>query len=200
MGLANNVCTIGVTLGTGIGTGIVINGKPYRGSTWGAGECGHIRIDMQNKRLCTCGKYDCWEAYGAGRGLVATCLELLEASKPGESSLAGDPKSVNSHVITSAAANGDPIALKALHLYHEHVAIGLVNLTNTFAPETFVISGGMSKVVDIPLLNALVKERAEPPNADKLKIVKSPLGDFAGIVGAAQCALDSIGTAANTTT
>ncbi|HEY9719997.1 MAG TPA: ROK family protein [Trichormus sp.] len=199
MGLGDAVCVIGVTLGTGIGTGIVINGKPYRGSNWGAGECGHIRINLQNTRLCTCGKYDCWEAYGAGRGLVATCVELLEEAKPGDSVLAKDPKGVNSHLITSAAANGDAIALKAMHMYHEHVALGLVNLANTFAPECFVISGGMSKVVDFPLLNVLVKERALPRNADKLKIVKSSLGDFAGIVGAAQCALDSIGTAASTT-
>jgi len=200
MGLAESVCVIGVTLGTGIGTGIVIHGKPYRGCNWGAGECGHIRINMENKRLCTCGKYDCWEAYGAGRGLVATCQELLAGAKPGESVLAHDPKGVTSHLITSAAANGDPIALKAMHLYHEHVAIGLVNLANTFNPECFVVSGGMSKVVDFPLLNALVKERAEPSNAEKLRVVKSSLGDFAGIVGAAQCALDSIGTTSNTTT
>jgi glucokinase len=82
LGLGSAICVVGVTLGTGIGTGIVINGKPYRGANWGAGECGHMRISLENKRRCTCGLFDCWEAYGAGRGLVATGKELLENVTP----------------------------------------------------------------------------------------------------------------------
>jgi len=202
MGLTDATCVIGVTLGTGIGTGIVIHGKPYRGSNWGAGECGHIRINLENKRLCTCGKYDCWEAYGAGRGLVATTHDLLAQAGAKDSVLSENAQGLNSHLITSAAAGGDKLAKEAVNLYHQHVSIGLANLANCLAPEYFILSGGMSKVVDVQLLGEMVRERALPRNADKLQVVKSSLGDFAGIVGAAQCALDGIapGTTLNTGT
>lgn len=202
MGLLDATCVIGVTLGTGIGTGIVIDGKPYRGSRWGAGECGHIRIGLENKRLCTCGLFDCWEAYGAGRGLVATCRELLAGVSKNQTSLANEPEHLTTRLITDAADHGDMLARKALNLYHEHVAIGLATLTHTFNPDCFVLSGGMSKVVDIELLREVTRDRVMDRYAETLRIEKSILGDFAGIVGAAHMALDGImpGTTVNTGT
>jgi glucokinase len=191
LGLSSAVCVVGVTLGTGIGTGIVINGKPYRGANWGAGECGHMRISLDNKRLCTCGLWDCWEAYGAGRGLVATCKELLHNRTNEQTDLARDPENLTTRQITSAAEAGDIIAQKALLLYHEHIAQGLANLAHILNPECFILSGGMSKVVDIELIREIVVDRTMDRFHEKLQIVKSPLGDFAGIVGAAQSALDA---------
>ena len=183
---------VGVTLGTGIGTGIVIDGKPYRGGNWGAGECGHMRISLDNKRLCTCGLFDCWEAYGAGRGLVATCKELLQGVTSEQTVLAHDPDSIHTRVIVAAAEAGDIIAQKALNIYHQHVAQGLANLAHVLNPNCFVLSGGMSKVVDMELLREKVVDLTMEKIHEKLQIVKSPLGDFAGIVGAAQCAIDGI--------
>ena len=192
MGLTGATCVIGVTLGTGIGTGIVIHGKPYRGANWTAGECGHFRINLENKRLCTCGFFDCWEAYGSGRGLVATCRELLANVTPRQTKLAADPASVTTRMITQAADDGDVTARKAVELWHDHVSVGLANLANSFNPDAFILSGGMSKVVDIELLREKVADRVLPTAMSKLRFEKSTLGDFAGIIGAAQNALDGI--------
>lgn len=192
MGLSDATCVIGVTLGTGIGTGIVIHGKPYRGANWSAGECGHMRISLDNKRLCTCGLFDCWEAYGAGRGLVATCRELLEKVTPHQTPLAKDPHTLTTRMITSAAAEHDVIANKAIEMWHEHVAAGLGSLANAFNPDAFILSGGMSKVVDLEMLREKVADKTLPTSVANLKLLKSTLGDYAGIVGAAQCALDGI--------
>jgi glucokinase len=192
MGFTDATCVIGITLGTGIGTGIVIHGRPYRGANWTGGECGHIRINLGNKRLCTCGFFDCWEAYGSGRGLVATCRELLENLTPKQTKLAADPASVTTRMITAAADDGDVVARKSIEIWHEHVSVGLANLANSFNPDAFILSGGMSKVVDIELLKEKVADRTLPTSMNKLRLEKSTLGDFAGIIGAAQSALDSI--------
>ncbi len=192
MGLRDTTCVIGVTLGTGIGTGIIIHGRPFRGANWTAGECGHMRISLDNKRLCTCGLWDCWEAYGAGRGLVATCRDLLENVTPRQTKLAVDPHNLTTRMITSAAEDGDVIAKKAIDIWHSHVAAGMASLANALNPDAFVLSGGMSKVVDLEVLREYVADKTIPTAITNLRIEKSTLGDYAGIVGAAQCALDGI--------
>ncbi len=200
MGFKDATCVIGVTLGTGIGTGIVIHGKTYRGANWGAGECGHIRISLDNKRLCTCGLFDCWEAYGAGRGLVATCRELLEKVTARQTKLAKDPQSLTTRMITSAADEGDVIATKAIDIWHDHVAAGMASLANALNPNAFILSGGMSNVIDIDLLHEKVTDKTLPTQIKGLQVLKSALGDFAGIVGAAQSALEGIGAGTTTGT
>jgi glucokinase len=192
MGFTGAACVIGVTLGTGIGTGIVIDGKVYRGACWGAGECGHIRLSLGNKRLCTCGLFDCWEAYGSGRGLVVTCRELLEGVTFKQTDLAKDTDMLTTRMITAAADEGDTFALKAIELWHEHVASGLASLVNAFDPDCFILSGGMSKVVDLDMLMKQLRQRCLPGRGDRQRVLKSSLGDFAGIVGAAQSVMDGI--------
>jgi glucokinase len=191
-GLSQKTCVIMVTLGTGIGGGIILHGRLYRGAHFAGGEIGHIKITMENKRHCTCGLWDCWETYGSGRGLQATGWEMLQGVTEEQSKLAALRDRLTTQDIIEGAKNGDIIAKKALDLYHEHVATGLVALCHSFDPDCFVISGGMSKFVDLKLLRDLLADRTLPRVSEKLEIYPSCLGEAAGLVGAGQLVLDAV--------
>ncbi len=190
--LKGKYCLVVITLGTGIGAGIVIDGKLFRGSHWAAGECGHIKISMENRRLCTCGLFDCWEAYGSGRGLLTTGKELIAGVKPEQSKLAESGDNLTNQAIIEAASSGDLLAQKALNTWHEHICAGLITLAHTLDPDCFVLTGGMEQFVDYPLLRELVADRCLPRIAEKLEIRGSVLGKNGGMVGAAELVLDQI--------
>jgi glucokinase len=192
LGVHDKACVVGVTIGTGIGAGLIVYGRPYRGASWAAGEVGHLRLSLDNKRLCTCGLYDCWEEYGSGRGLITTTRELLQGHSADQTELARNPAELTTRAITSAAQEGDIIASRAIEIWHEHLSAGLVNIAQIMNPDVFILSGGMSQVVDLELLTDLVKDRCLPPIGNALEFHKSPLGHFAGIVGAAMVVLDGI--------
>ena len=190
-GLHTRTCSIMVTLGTGIGGGIILKGSLYRGAHYAGGEVGHIKISMDNKRRCTCGLWDCWEAYGAGRGLLATALEMTQGKAKDQSSLCGRESDLTTKDVLDAAAAGDAIARDALQKYHEHVATGMSALCHVLDPDCFVISGGMSKFVDLKLIKDLLFSMTLPRIAEKLEIYPSRLGEEAGMIGAAQIVLDA---------
>jgi len=185
-------CVCVVTLGTGIGGGLLIDGKLFRGAHWGAGEVGHARISLGNKRLCTCGLFDCWEAYGSGRGMVATAKDILEGLTPGQSPLLKLMPELTTRQIVKAANDGDIIAQRAINVWHEHVAIGIVNLAHVLDPDVFVLTGGMAECVDFALLHEMVVDRCMPRIGENMNIQKSELEGIAGIIGAAQLVMDAI--------
>ncbi len=191
-GLGYKTCVIMVTLGTGIGGGIILHGRLYRGAHYAGGEIGHIKISMDNRRRCTCGLWDCWETYGSGRGLLATGWELLNGVKEDQSPLVEFKNNLTTQHIIDAAKKGDIIGKKALELYHQHVAMGMVALCHSFDPDCFVISGGMSKFVDLKLLKDIVADNTLPRVSEKLEIYPSCLGEAAGLVGAGQLVLDAV--------
>jgi len=190
--LRNLKCVCVVTLGTGIGGGLIIDGKLFRGAHWGAGEVGHSRISLGNKRLCTCGLFDCWEAYGSGRGMVATAKDIMQGLTPGQTTLAAMAPELTTRQIVQAAAKGDIIAQRALNTWHEHVAVGIVNLAHIIDPDVFVITGGLAECVDFSLLHEMVVDRCMPRIGENINIQKSELEGVAGIIGAAQLVLDAI--------
>lgn len=192
MGVADKECVVGVTLGTGIGTGVIINGKVFRGSHLAAGEGGHIRINTDNKRFCTCGMFDCWEEYGSGRGLIATTKELLPGISASQSDLVKHKDELTTRMITSAADNGDMLAQKGLNLWHQHIAIGIASIMHLLDPDCFIISGGLSSIVNFELLREMVQDRCMPRYAENVKIYHSKLGIYAGIIGAAHEVLTRI--------
>lgn len=191
-GLASKTCVIMVTLGTGIGGGIILHGRLYRGAHYAGGEIGHIKISMENRRHCTCGLWDCWETYGSGRGLLATGWDLLANVEESQTPLAAMRNNLKTQDIIEAAQKGDIVAKKAIELYHEHIAVGMVALCHSLDPDCFVISGGMSKFVDLKLLKELVVDRTLPRVSEKLEIYPSCLGEASGLVGAGQLVLDAV--------
>lgn len=190
--LKHKRCVITVTLGTGIGGGIVFHGRLFRGSNWAAGEVGHIKIAMDNKRLCTCGLFDCWEAYGSGRGLVMTAQEMLEGVTGDQSPLAADAENITTHEIFDAASKDDIMAQKIVERWHEHVSHGLVNLAHVLNPDCFIITGGLSEFVDFRLLEDMVVDRCLPRVGEAIEIRHSALKGLAGIIGAAQFVIDEL--------
>ncbi len=193
--LKEKKCVVTVTLGTGIGGGIVIEGKLYHGAAWGAGEIGHIKIAQDNKRMCTCGLFDCWEAFGSGRGLVITAQEMLQNVSADQSPLAEKTESLTTHDIFAAADQDDFIAKKIVQRWHEHIMHGLVCIAHILNPDCYVLTGGLSDFVDFELLKEMVIDRCLPRIADAIDIRKSELAGQAGIIGAAQFALDELLTA-----
>lgn len=129
-----------MTIGTGIGGGIVINNQLVEGFTGSTGEIGHIRVAFHNERKCTCGLYDCLEQYASATGIVKTAIELLKQ----KSSL------INGHDITAKnvfmfAKQKDEVCLEAVSMMVEKLASALAAIANTVNPEAFVIGGGVSE-------------------------------------------------------
>lgn len=191
-GLGYKTCVVMITLGTGIGGGIILHGRLYRGAHFAGGEVGHMKISMENRRRCTCDLWDCWETYGSGRGLLATGFELLKGVKEDQTPLAAMGEKLTTQNIIEAAKSGDIIGQKALELYHHHVAMGMIALCHSLDPDCFVISGGMSKFVDLKLLKDILSDNTLPRISEKLEIFPSCLGEAAGLVGAGQLVLDAV--------
>ncbi len=187
--LQNKTCIVTVTLGTGIGVGIIIDGDVYRGAHFAAGEGGHIKISMENRRRCTCELWDCWEAYGSGRGLLATGWEMLEGVTDDQSRLAQRRAHLTNQDILEAAKDGEVLAQRMLEKWHEHVACGLVSLCHLLDPDVFVLTGGMSKFVDYKMLRDMVADRTLPRISKFLEIHPSLLSEAAGLIGAAELVL-----------
>jgi len=198
-GFENKTCSITVTLGTGIGGGIVLGGKLYRGAHWAAGEIGHIRIGLDNRRLCTCGLFDCWEAYASGRGFRMTAQEVLSGVSPEHSQLAAiKADELTNEAVVDAATAGDIMAQKIVNTWHEHICSGLAGLAHTLDPDCFFISGGMSKFVDYELIKELLVDRTLPRIGESVEVRPAALGLTAGLIGAGQLVLDELIASART--
>jgi glucokinase len=174
-----------VTLGTGIGLGIVVRGDVFRGSHY-ASQGGHIKISMENRRRCTCGLWDCWEAYGAGRGLLATGHDFLQGVTDEQSRLAVKRDHLTNQDILDAAKDGEVLGQRILEKWHEYVACGIASVAHVLDPDVFVVTGGMSKFVDYAVLREMVADRTLPRVAQNLEIHPSLLSEAAGMVGAAE--------------
>ncbi len=191
-GLGDKKAVVTITLGTGIGGGLVMDGKLYRGQHWAGGEVGHLKISMDNKRLCTCGRWDCWEAYGSGSGFLRTSKEIIATIKPEQSDLANKLPNLTNEIVGAAADKGDPVAHKIIEIWHEHVATGLVSLAHALDPYCFFITGGMEKFVNFETMRELFIDRSLPLIGQNVKILPATLGTSAGMIGAASLVVDSM--------
>lgn len=190
-GTASLLC---VTLGTGIGGGIVVAGRPYRGANGGAAEIGHMVVEAEGV-LCGCGRRGCWEQYASGQALERFAREGLP-SVPGSSlneGVAGDPATLRGPMVTAAARKGDPFALDVLRRVGRWIGLGLGSLVNVLEPERIAISGGLADDWDLFSEEArdTMRDRVEAPEQRPLpEVVPAELGRDAGIVGAALLVLD----------
>lgn len=176
-----------VTLGTGVGAGILINGKVFDGAFGGGGEAGHMVIVAEGE-MCTCGRKGCWEAYASANALRRE--GRIAAAKYPNSAIFrmvdGDIRLIEAKTVFDAADEGDEIAKTIVDNYVIYVAIGLVNLVNIFQPEAIVIGGGICARGE-DLINPIVEILNTRVYGGKLKtkVVVASLGNDAGIVGAA---------------
>ncbi|MEM9515347.1 MAG: ROK family protein, partial [Actinomycetota bacterium] len=141
-----------ITLGTGIGGGLVSNGRLQRGANGFAGEFGHMVIDPDGPR-CPCGRRGCWERYASGSGLAMLAREAATGRRLRHvvELAGGDPQAVRGEHVYAAAQAGDPEALAVIDDFARFVALGLSNLTNALDPEVFVLGGGLAVGAEIYL-------------------------------------------------
>jgi glucokinase len=179
---------VGFTIGTGIGGGIIVDGRLYHGASDCAGEVGHTTIDS-NGRRCGCGNYGCLEAYASGPAIAQRAVEALEAGA--ESSLRGfadgDMSAITAQTVYEAAHAGDELAREVVHDTADFLGIGIANLVNIFNPEVVVICGGVRRAGDllfVPLRREVAK-RAFKPAVAAVRILPSEL-DTPGVQGAAR--------------
>ena len=188
-GTANSIM---ITLGTGVGGGIIIDHKVYSGFNFAGAELGHIVIEHNGKK-CSCGRKGCWEAYSSATGLINMTKEkIAECESAGihtlMSDIAKEHGKVSGRTAFMAADKGDKAAKEVVDKYIAYLATGLTNIVNIFQPEVVSIGGGISnegqKLID--MLDPLVKNETYGRGvvkATELRIAK--LGNDAGIVGAA---------------
>ncbi len=179
---------VGLTIGTGIGGGIVLGGRIYRGASDIAGEIGHMTIDSTGRR-CKCGNYGCLEAYASGPAIAARAVEGIEAGA--ETSLpqyvGGDLAKITAQLVYEAAHDGDDFAREVVKDTAKFLGAGVANVINIFNPEVVVICGGVTLAGDqlfVPLRSE-VKRRAFKPAVDACRIVPGELSGTAGVYGAA---------------
>ena len=133
-----------LTLGTGLGSGIVINGQVVYGHTGFAGELGHT-IVVPGGRDCGCGRYGCYETYGSASGLVRTVLYLLSEMREPSTLRNIPPSELTSKIIAEAAINKDPVALEAMDYTAERLAFGIINAIGFSSPEAVFLFGGLAQ-------------------------------------------------------
>jgi len=178
-----------ITLGTGLGGGIIIDKKIYCGFNFYGAELGHLVIEY-NGRQCTCGRKGCWEAYSSATGLVNMTKEKMLEEK---NSLmweicGGDIERASGRTAFNAMKKGDKAAAQVVDMYISYLACGIASVINVFQPEVLCIGGGVSNEGDNllkPLIEKVNKETYTKDGANSTKIKVATLGNDAGIVGAA---------------
>lgn len=179
---------IGFTIGTGIGGGIIVDGRLYHGASDCAGEFGHMTIDTAGRR-CNCGNYGCIEAYASGPAIALRAVEGIESGAdsriPGY--VAGDLRLVSAQTVYQAAQDGDDLALEVVRDTARYLGTAVANLVNVFNPEVVVICGGVTLAGErlFGPLQQEVNRRAFKPAVQACRIVPGELTGTAGVYGAA---------------
>jgi len=192
-----------LTLGTGVGGGIIVDGKLWRGPDGTAGEVGHMTVEPFGGVRCKCGNIGCLEVYASGTAIVRMTRETLGLS--GDSVLGSVVSAdLSAEKVFRAAADGDELALRIFQTVGRYLGVAMANVVNIFNPEMIVIGGGVSAAWDLfaPTAQAGVMKRAFPVPAQRCRIVRAECGDHAGLLGAArlvfgdtyaECQVDSLG-------
>lgn len=179
---------IGFTIGTGIGGGIIVDGKLYHGASGCAGEIGHTTIEA-NGRHCACGNYGCLEAYASGLAIARRAVEAIESGEVTTllERAGGDPGRITARTVYDAAHDGDELARELVHETAQFLGAGVANLVNVFNPEVVVVCGGVTRAGDLLFvpLRREVTRRAFKPAVQAVRIVAQQL-EAPGVFGAAR--------------
>lgn len=178
-----------VTLGTGVGGAVIVDGKVISGAHGIAGEIGHITVYPEETERCACGKYGCLEQYASATGLVRVMRNLLKRKNP--KTILKDTPELSAKTILDAAKRGDAAALDGLEILGRSLGITLAAVTETIDPEVFVIGGGVSRAGDI-LLDVTKKYYVQEvlPAGRETKFALAVLGNDAGMYGSMKQLLD----------
>lgn len=184
-----------ITLGTGIGSGIIINGKIFSGFNYAGAELGHLVI-VKDGRPCMCGRKGCWEKYASSRALAEDTRAAMEQHPENMmwKLVDGDINKVNAKTAFDAMHAGDPLATQLVHTFLEYVACGITSVINIFQPEILCVGGGVSKQGEAllgPIREYVDKEEYARNGDRRTKIVTAKLNNDAGIVGAASLGMQN---------
>ena len=178
-----------ITLGTGVGGGVIIDGKIFAGSNYAGTELGHVVISMDGE-MCSCGRQGCWEAYASATALIRQTKQAM-VKYPGTvmwEMVNGDINAVSGRTAFDAMRQGDEAGRIVVEKYIYYVAVGIANNINIFQPEIMCIGGGISKEGDnlVVPVNRYVNGENYARNLSRTTVVKvAQLGNDAGIIGAA---------------
>jgi glucokinase len=184
-----------ITLGTGIGGGLVLNGDLWTGENGKAGEFGHMIVE-QGGEPCACGKKGCLEAYSSGEAISRMAREALQsgACSSLKNLSAGSPDNIDAEMVYHAAQNGDTVATEIYRQVARYLATGVANVNNLLDIHHIILGGGVSKAFNLfaAVLIEEVKKQVFRISQDIIMIVPSQLGSEAGIYGAAYLALKKV--------
>jgi glucokinase-like ROK family protein len=179
-----------IKVGTGIGAGLLLDGKIYRGATGSAGEIGHLTM-IENGPLCNCGNNGCLEALAGGQAITRQAHEAVEHGERTVLSSMGHPDNISAQDVASAAQRGDLVAQRIVSEAGSHLGIALAGLVNLFNPGMVVVGGGIAQIGDLflqPVRDAVMR-RSLPAAARTVKITTAILGHRSSSIGAAVEAL-----------
>jgi glucokinase len=178
-----------VTLGTGVGGGLILNGRLYHGASGGAGEIGHMQLESEGP-VCGCGRRGCLEALASGRALADRALEIVDSEPRGILArlLRESGGELDAKLLEDAAKVGDASAEAAIRAAGRYLGAGLTNIVNVFNPEVIVVGGSLRKIEDklyLGLAIEVMKHEAFAQHAADVRVVEAQLGDEAPALGAA---------------
>lgn len=187
-------CFVYFTISTGIGGGIIIDGKPYRGYGEKSGEFGHMKI-LPDGPACNCGDHGCLESLASGTSIARIAREGL-SSHPNSAlhKLAPEPHDITAELVARAAAQGDEFASGIWSEAMYHLGLGVTNVINALNPRLVILGGGVPKAGDMLFepVRQVVKERAMGPLAADVEIVPAGNGDMVGLMGAFSVAVEGV--------
>jgi glucokinase len=183
-----------ITLGTGIGGGLVLNGELHRGRYGLAGEFGHMQV-VEGGYRCECGNRGCWEQYASANALVREARRMAEQEPDAAAAMlaaaGGDVDAITGVLVSECAVDADPAATRLLHEMGDWLGVGIANLGAALDPGTFVIGGGVSDAGDLlirPATDAYRRTLTGRGYRPEARIVRAHLGNLAGLIGAADLA------------
>ncbi len=181
-GCENLIC---ITVGTGIGSGLIVNGKLVRGASNAAGEIGHIKLQMHDGPICGCGDTGCLEAFASGPAIVAMAEDYIKGGKSTKFRELANPD-ITPYIVCEAAKAGDPVAKRIFTIMGEYIGIGLASVVNLLNPEKVIIGGGVAAAGSFLMdpLKETLKKRAMKIAGETVDVVPAQLGNTAGVIGA----------------
>ncbi len=181
-----------ITLGTGVGGGVIIDGKVFSGSNFAGTELGHTVINVGGE-ACSCGRKGCWEAYASATALVRQTRRAMEANKDSKMwEIAGSLEKVDGRTAFDAMRAGDAAGSAVVDAYIYYIAVGLIDMINIFQPDVLCVGGGICKEGDtllVPLKKYIEAERYSQNTEKQTALCVAKLGNDAGVIGAA-CLID----------